>query len=75
MSLWSVVLGSALRLNRSLQDQGMARLMNTVEQPIKKSEVEVRQGSRTRLNLRVLVMSMAIAIVILGALYFVFFAT
>lgn len=41
----------------------------------KKSDVKARQGSRNRLNLRVLVMSLSAAIVMLTVLYFLFFPT
>jgi len=43
------------------------------ERPTERTAVEARQGGRTRLNLRVLVWSTVIAILVLAALYFVFF--
>ncbi len=43
------------------------------EQSTERTTVEARQGGRSRSNLRVLVWSTLIAIVVLAALYFVFF--
>lgn len=43
------------------------------EAPIKRTPVEARQGGRSRLNLRVLVLSLGIVVVILVALYLLYF--
>jgi hypothetical protein len=43
------------------------------DEPIERTTVQARQGGRTTLNLRVLMWSTIIAVVVLGALYFVFF--
>ena len=50
----------------------MARIDDD-ETPTERTTVEARQGSRSRANLRVLVASTLVAVLILGALYFVFF--
>lgn len=43
------------------------------EPPIERSTVEARQGSRTHSNFRVLLWSTIVAVLVLSALYFVFF--
>lgn len=43
------------------------------EKPVERTTVEARQGSRNRLNLRVLVVSFGFAFLILALLYFLFF--
>lgn len=43
------------------------------EAPIRRTPVEARQGGRSHLNLRVLVLSLAISVVILAAIYLLFF--
>lgn len=47
--------------------------MDNDESPTERTTVEARQGSRTRSNLRVLIGSTLMAILVLSALYFVFF--
>lgn len=45
------------------------------EQPERLSTSDARQGTRTRLNLRVLIVSMAILIVLFTGLYMAFFGS
>ena len=45
------------------------------EEPVERTPVEARQGSRNRLNLRVLVLSLGFAFLILALLYLFFFPT
>ena len=44
-----------------------------MREPIKRTTEQSRQGSRTRLNLRVLVFSLAVAVIVLSAIYLLFF--
>lgn len=43
------------------------------EAPIRRTPVEARQGGRSHLNLRVLVFSLGTVVLILAALYLLFF--
>lgn len=43
------------------------------EEPITRTTVEARQGSRRRANLRVLIVSLGLALLILAGLYFLYF--
>jgi len=43
------------------------------EEPIRRTPVEARQGGRSHLNLRVLVFSLGSVVLILAALYLLFF--